>query len=152
MLSGRSRRLPSSARARMALVGPARARVRRPLRQPGKTVRTHIHPFPVAIRGAAPDLQRLLALPAAPTMPASAAAQTPDTLLAQRMSPADARPPGSGHGRGWLRLALRATLPPALLFVVLLVPPQSLRATLVTLLIIAALGLLVWRLPMADEE
>lgn len=56
-----------------------------------------------------------------------------------------------GHRHHWPRLALRVLVLPALLCVVLL-PPQSLRATLVTLLIVAALGVVVWRLPMADDD
>lgn len=34
----------------------------------------------------------------------------------------------------------------------IVVPPESLRGTVVTLLIIGGLGLMVWRLPMTDDE
>lgn len=53
--------------------------------------------------------------------------------------------------RRWPRVAL-GVLIAAVLLVVVLVPPPSLRATLVTLLIVAVLGAVVWRLPMADDE
>lgn len=65
---------------------------------------------------------------------------------AARRASAAARP---RHRRVWI--AIRA----ALLLValgVLLVPPQSLRVGLATLLIVAVLALLAWRLPMADAS
>lgn len=102
--------------------------------------RSHRRPSPQS-QEASPSSERLLALPAAP------AAQTIPLRVTGRSSRGDAHE----NRRRWLRFALRVLILPALLFVVL-VPPQSLRATLVTLLIIAALGIVVWRLPMADEE
>ncbi len=146
MLSGRSRRLPPPLRTRVIVAGQAttRATITRATttRRPGSALRTRIHPFPLAFPREAPGPRRLLALPAASPVPSSATAQ------ASHKPGAAAR----GDHRGRARFALRALIPPALLFVVLVVPPQSLRATLVTLLIIAALGLVVWRLPMTDEE
>lgn len=152
MLSGRSRRLPPPERTRIkrtkiTLAGRAQARATTPAmttRRLGSPFRTHIHPFPLAFRGAAPGSPRLLALPVAPTI------VSPEPP-ARHLGAADGTRPRRS-GRGAARLAMRALIPPALLFAVLVVPPQSLRATLVTLLIIAALGLVVWRLPMTDEE
>lgn len=85
-------------------------------------------------------------------LPVVSAPPTARTAPSRRTPPVDARTRVAmrRHGR-WPRLALWALIPLALLFVVL-VPPQSLRATLVTLLIVAALGLVVWRLPMGDDE
>lgn len=88
----------------------------------------------------------LPAVPAAPVPPSPALAPRPQTRSAP---PRSAR--ASVRRRAWPRLVLRVLILPALLFAVL-VPPQSLRATLVTLLIVAALGMVVWRLPMADDE
>lgn len=149
MLSGRSRRLPPPVRTRVAGRGTAPAPATAATTaatdviapRPNSPLRTHIHPFPLAPRSAAPGPRRLrlLAPAAAPIVAVSPAAPT------HRHAP-------TTGARQVLRVALRALIPPALLFVALVVPPQSLRATLDTLLIIAALGLLVWRLPMADEE
>lgn len=128
MLSGPSRRLPPLS----ADAGPASAPARsRPARQ-------------------------TLALPVSPVVPVASAAPTPPTRPltspSRRTPRANMRTQATTRRRRvWPRLALWALIPFALLFVVL-VPPQSLRATLVTLLIIAALGLVVWRLPMGDEE
>lgn len=146
MLSGRSRRLPPP-RAKTTLAGPAAvgatAAPASTSRRPRSPLRTHIHPFPISLRATAPGPQRLLALPIAratlPLPPAPEYRHGPSARARQRW-------------RAWLRLALRALIPPALLLAVLVVPPQSLRATLVTLLIVATLGLVVWRLPMTDEE
>jgi hypothetical protein len=75
----------------------------------------------------------------------------PESPAALSPASSDSRRPRHRQWPGWLRLAFRALIVPALLIAVL-VPPQSQRATIVTLLIIAALGLLVWRLPTADDE
>lgn len=109
-----------------------------------------VGPVPAPPRPAA--AQQTLALPVVPAPPTAPLA-APPTAPSRRIPPATARARANlrRHHRSWPRLALWALIPPALLFVVL-VPPQSLRATLVTLLIVAALGLVVWRLPMSDEE
>ncbi|MFI5271561.1 MAG: hypothetical protein ACHQ4H_00840 [Ktedonobacterales bacterium] len=57
----------------------------------------------------------------------------------------------SRHVSGrWLRRCAWAGSLAALVLVVLV--PLPLRGVLATTLIVAALGLLVWRLPMADED
>lgn len=124
MLSGPSRRLPPPS----AEGGPVPV------------------PAPTSAPLPTPLSRQTLALPAVSAPPIAR------TAPSRRTPPAGARARASlRHRRRWPRLALWTLIPPALLFVVL-VPPQSLRATLVTLLIVAALGLVVWRLPMGDDE
>lgn len=94
----------------------------------------------------APTSRQTLVLPVAPAPPSSPLEPPRQTTM-----PARERAQTRAHRRRWPRLVLGALVPPALLFVVL-VPPQSLRATLVTLLIVAALSLVVWRLPMSDDD
>jgi hypothetical protein len=143
MISGRSRRLsppPDDTASEEPATVPAPARTRQHQRIP---------PALASIRSRATGLpddalgpERLPTLLAAPTT-----TPFPSVAQGQIASPEHERM----RHRRWLRLAPRVLILPALLFIVL-VPPQSLRATLITLLIIAALGVVVWRLPMADDE
>lgn len=97
--------------------------------------------------------------PGAVTAPISRVAHTPHTphvaQIARESTAARAVQAVTAgtrvHRRRWPRIAL-GVLIAAVLGVVLLVPPQSLRATLATLMIVVALGIVVWRLPMTDDE
>ncbi|HEU5437828.1 MAG TPA: hypothetical protein VFU88_00960 [Ktedonobacterales bacterium] len=55
------------------------------------------------------------------------------------------------HPHRWRAAAVRAAAL-VLALVAIVVPPESLRGTIVTLLIIGGLGLMVWRLPMSDSD